>query len=149
MFTTLYRCARTAARHENGPAAQSRLANPAQLAGLIFVDGSTPSSSSSICSVFFPAHTELFPSGSARPVLFRASPASEGKAPFDPCIQASLLQLHDDQEFQLAIVEKEIDVEVFPVELNTLLASYKRKSRTHLKEKGLQFAQDGILKIRL
>ena len=42
MFTTLYRCARTAARHENGPAAQSRLAYPAQVAGLIFVDGSTP-----------------------------------------------------------------------------------------------------------
>jgi hypothetical protein len=51
MFTTLYRCARRAARHENGPAAQSRLAYPAQVAGLIFVaqvaglifvDGSTP-----------------------------------------------------------------------------------------------------------
>ena len=26
MFKTLYRCARTAARHENGPAARSRLA---------------------------------------------------------------------------------------------------------------------------
>ena len=26
MFKTLYRCARTAARHETGPAAQSRLA---------------------------------------------------------------------------------------------------------------------------
>jgi len=26
MFTTLYRCARTAARHENGPAARSRVA---------------------------------------------------------------------------------------------------------------------------
>lgn len=27
MFKTLYRCARTAARHENGPAARSRLAH--------------------------------------------------------------------------------------------------------------------------
>ncbi|HEY2472514.1 MAG TPA: hypothetical protein VGI45_32315 [Terracidiphilus sp.] len=32
MFNTLYRCARTAARHESGPAAQSRLAYLAHLA---------------------------------------------------------------------------------------------------------------------
>jgi hypothetical protein len=32
MFKTLYRCARAAARHESGPATQSRLADPEHLA---------------------------------------------------------------------------------------------------------------------
>jgi hypothetical protein len=35
MFATLYRCARTAARHENGPAAQSRFAYLEHLAAEI------------------------------------------------------------------------------------------------------------------
>lgn len=64
-------------------------------------------------------------------------------------LEASLLQLHNDQTFQFAVVEKEVDVEVIPVELNTFLASHKREGGTHLQEKRLQFAQDGILKITL
>ena len=44
--------------------------------------------------------------------------------------EASLLQLNSDQSLELSVIEEQVDVEVFSVELNTLLASNEGETGT-------------------
>jgi hypothetical protein len=63
--------------------------------------------------------------------------------------EASLLQLYSDQSLELPIVEEQVDIEVFSVELNALLASDEGKTGTQFQQEHLQLPKDSVFKVPL
>jgi hypothetical protein len=63
------------------------------------------------------------------------------------CPETSLLQIDGHQPLELPVVEQEVDVEVFSIELNALLACHEGETGTEFQQKQLQLAQDGVFKI--
>ena len=64
-------------------------------------------------------------------------------------MEASLLQLYSDQSLELPIVEEQVDIEVFSVELNALLASDEGETGTQFQQEHLQLPKDSVFKVPL
>ncbi len=57
------------------------------------------------------------------------------------------LQLHRHQPPQLAVVEQQVKVEIFVVDLDAFLTGDEAKARAQLQQEGFHFADDGSLQI--
>jgi hypothetical protein len=67
--------------------------------------------------------------------------------PFIFCFEIAKFEIDRDQSFEFAVLEQEINVIVFVVDLEAFLAGDEGESGSKFKEKLLDIAEDGVFEI--
>jgi hypothetical protein len=67
--------------------------------------------------------------------------------PFIFCFEIAEFEINRDQTFEFAVVEKEIDIVVFVVDLDAFLAGDKGESSSEFEEKLLDITEDSVFEV--